>query len=370
MGAVILGVDPTPVECSATRRRHSSSRAFTLVELLVVIAIIGILVALLLPAVQSAREAARRTSCTNNIKQLCLGALNYESAQKRFPPGYLGSTLLPGDGGAANGPKGYNQWCGVIVQILPYIEAGTVNDIFTTSLQTGVDSYDDHWWVDTNAANASQYGIQSLLCPSIPNEPPQSQVVFASYTDYDPDESSFVVARLKSPVGQGGMPQGTHYLGVGGVLSPIPGTVEMTAGVRRSIKTELQGVFTVRSKVKGGQISDGLSNTLMFGESPGATGSRVLDNGSTYSGVATAYAWAGSCVLPTLFGLDMKQFSNNGQYDYDTHEAAFGGLHSGDIVLFGWADGSVSPISKSIEDQILYGLSTTRGNETINRDEI
>ena len=70
--------------------RSGNPRGFTLVELLVVIAIIGVLVALLLPAVQAARESARRTSCANNLRQLGLAALNFENANGKFPPGYLG----------------------------------------------------------------------------------------------------------------------------------------------------------------------------------------------------------------------------------------------------------------------------------------
>src|SRR5690348_7497333 len=72
-----------------TPMKPRARTGFTLVELLVVIAIIGVLVALLLPAVQAAREAAHRTTCVNNVKQMGLGAANYESARKTFPPGRL-----------------------------------------------------------------------------------------------------------------------------------------------------------------------------------------------------------------------------------------------------------------------------------------
>ncbi|QDU56426.1 DUF1559 domain-containing protein [Aeoliella mucimassa] len=122
---------------------------FTLVELLVVIAIIGILVALLLPAVQSARESARRMQCANNLKQLGLSLLNYESAKGEYPAGSLGTI--------GNSP-GY--WSAHAL-LLPYMEQNQIADAFVIDDDPGES---DPWSPHNEAISANELGM--LICPS------------------------------------------------------------------------------------------------------------------------------------------------------------------------------------------------------------
>src|SRR5262245_13841144 len=134
--------------------------AFTLVELLVVIAIIGVLVSLLLPAVQQARETARRISCTNRLKQIGLALHNYETTHKIFPPAYI--TANPAADGSAfgvsygdeyrNGPSGF-AW-GTL--LLPFLEQQSLYEQFNFNVAC---------WAPANAT-AAQAKVTVFLCPS------------------------------------------------------------------------------------------------------------------------------------------------------------------------------------------------------------
>jgi len=189
-------------------------RGFTLVELLVVIAIIGVLVALLLPAVQAAREAARRASCKNNLKQIGLGVLNYESVNNRFPPSFV---ITPGT--ALSGNNG--SWS-VHGRLLPYLEQDAAYDRVNLSVA----------WDQQIGSGVPTLRIDGFMCPSEVHDQ----------------------MRLNSDGSAKVHPQNYGFnAGVWGVYNPN--------GSRIS-----KGVFYVNSFTTGGGITDGLSNTLCAAE--------------------------------------------------------------------------------------------------------
>ncbi|MEO0530622.1 MAG: DUF1559 domain-containing protein [Planctomycetota bacterium] len=367
---------------------HQPAHAFTLVELLVVIAIIGILVALLLPAVQSAREAARRNACTNNLKQLGLAALNYESARGVLPPGYLGSYAFIGarnnQDTPANGGNAH-QGIGVLVFLLPYVEESATFDLLTQDYNIGVESNDNYYcngcpgnsFVATDDDSvrrwqAARTRITSYLCPSAPDDRP-----LLTYIDKvaitDVSGSAIITSSAQSPDADLGL---THYAGVTGVAgSAGPNTfVEASDTLRnqflvgRSMPNELIGVYHRRSKTRLGQVIDGTSQTLMFGEAIGAVGQSLSHNFPSFpqgpaDGFVQGFVWAGWSCLPTYNGLDPSYLNGDPEPGsrYESYWSTFGSAHSGGVVLFTMVDGSVHPLNKDIDIDLYHRLSTMKG---------
>jgi len=220
---------------------RTAGRGFTLVELLVVIAIIGVLIALLLPAVQAAREAARRMKCQNNLKNIGLACLNYETAKKVLPPG---STVVTASG--ANGMS----WC---VSILPYIEQGALDSTVLQRLKsiqqsTGKDP-DAYQLDELNDIEMSLY-----LCPTDDN--------FEIKDKFRGDKS-----RSSSYAGITGSYMASYKMRTGSDSAcnkPDDECVGPRGGQCNAINTD--GLLYPGSEVKMSQINDGTSNTLMVGE--------------------------------------------------------------------------------------------------------
>jgi len=203
---------------------HTSPRrtAFTLVELLVVIAIIGVLVALLLPAVQAAREAARRTQCTNNLKQIALAVHNYEGSRQLFPPSFCWNRVTGNKGGS---------WS-AFTRILPYVEENNIylNVDFTQA-------YSNALLPDGSKLMTAR--ISMLMCGSEVNDTMRLDAMGAP---------------VSYPVNYG------WNLGPWLIFNPV----NNTGGT---------GAFFPNSGLRGKDFSDGLSNTLMISEVKAFTGS-------------------------------------------------------------------------------------------------
>jgi prepilin-type N-terminal cleavage/methylation domain-containing protein/prepilin-type processing-associated H-X9-DG protein len=210
---------------SPPRQCRAARRGFTLIELLVVIAIIGFMIALLLPAVQMAREAARRLQCSNNLKQIALAAHNYVSTNNALPQGM---TLQPN----ASSPTGVTTSGSLFVSLMPQLENKPLFDAV---------NYDFNLF---NAANftVSAVGIDTLWCPSDPEV--SRPKVLPDGALLDPGEAVMYY---------------TSYAGSAGTWmlwfqqDPLP-------------QRTMNGLFHIRSSVRYSEITDGLSNTLAFGE--------------------------------------------------------------------------------------------------------
>jgi prepilin-type N-terminal cleavage/methylation domain-containing protein/prepilin-type processing-associated H-X9-DG protein len=229
---------------------RSQRRGFTLIELLVVIAIIAVLVGLLLPAIQKVREAAARASCQNNLKQIGLATMSFESANAMLPPG---TGTLPAAGGSPTS---------TVVLILPYIEGANLYNLFNLALD-----------VNSNAANAAarDQQVKSYLCPS------ENSQQF----EIDPGTGLVAVGRCS-------------YAGNCGTTADSNSSDPLHVGLfnyQYGAKAA-DGSIPVKTKVKITDIVDGASNTAMWSE-------RTLSQASNSAGGSkNNYDWTMIYLLP------------------------------------------------------------------------
>ena len=329
--------DPRSSACFVIFERQRLCRphfrsAFTLIELLVVIAVIGLLTALLLPAVQHAREAARRTTCRNNLKNIGLALHNYHDAHGSFPFGFDQRESL---------------WSAMI---LPQIEQSPMYGTLVFQ-ESGPGNWDSGGTNETAACTL----IPVYRCPSM------------AVSEHIDDNPSGSIMEGRVPISYRAC-SGSN--GWSDAASSIPPNAPSGAVALDSIL--LNGMFYGSSRVRFADVTDGSSNTLLIGESStdplfvkdgqamdywqlGApqTGTWVPgENGGTEfsEGIASAGPRINSYLDQSISGAVM--------------EVSFGSYHTGGATL-GLADGSVRFISESVDIQTYRALGTRQGEEVV-----
>ena len=292
------------------KSKSRKSSGFTLVELLVVIAIIGILVGMLLPAVQQVREAARRIQCANQCRQIGLAVINYESAHREFPPGWM-----------VNDQSSLSGWSWAAI-VLPFLEQENLSDQIDFGLP-----------VENNTVVINEV-LPVFLCPSDPA------------TDIVTLESNVTV------VGSGGgsgtttatQSSGSSQSVARSNYSGVFGTLETNEDPERG-----NGTFFADSQIGFRQIRDGSSNTMMIGE-----------RRNDFGGVTWVGAISG---VPEPFArivgaADVTPNSNDDRFE------AFRSYHPGGINVT-LADGSTQFISDNIDEITFRGYASIAGGEVV-----
>ena len=337
---------------------QQNRKAFTLVELLVVIAIIGILIGMLLPAVQAVREAARRTECSNNVRQQTLALLNYESAHQEFPPANTPTS-------STNNARGNSFW----VFALPFIEQGNLADAY---------DIDASGW--TGSASSANRGILEgtvldfLICPSSPLDVfPQP---FDSASAGLPDRVGFsntgnTVCNAMRPC----------YMAVSGSLDH-EGPVVITEGDENSMISD-GGILTWEA-TSIGEISDGTSNTMMIGEQSDfftfrdSGGEIEFDmrsdgNAGFTLGETTGENFSSSSNTRRRFNTVTIDVGLNVKQADQLSVGAWGSLganrplvsaHTG-VVIVGMGDGSVQLLADSLDLSALFDLADKSDGDVV-----
>jgi prepilin-type N-terminal cleavage/methylation domain-containing protein/prepilin-type processing-associated H-X9-DG protein len=315
-------------------------RGFTLIELLVVIAIIGVLVALLLPAVQSAREAARRSQCVNNLKQLGIAIHNFHDVQ-----GHLPSSSRPA--GLTSAPR-----IAGLTLLLPYFEQNNVYNAFNLSAN----------WGRVENSTSVRTSINALLCPSSvypdrldgnPDPPPYTPGINAP-TDYSPTigvDARLAVAGLVDGYGAGMLPK-NETPRLADVLDGLSNTIAFAESAGRPYvfrKGGKQVGELTNNRVNGGGWARPASDFSIDGAS--------LD-GSVIPGPAPINATNGEDYVPT--GYPHPYYNTEGTSE------AFSFHPGGANFLFG--DGSVKFIKETVGMRTFAKLVTRRNGEVVSTD--
>ncbi len=323
-------------------------RGFTLIELLVVIAIIGVLIALLLPAVQSAREAARRAQCTNNLKQIALAMHNYHDSVGSFPPGAINNLGYSGT------------WWNWAAFVLPHVEGVPLYNAINFDLST---------YNVANRVTVYQSLIDGFLCPSDSSKQLFTDFYWVNPENYGDFPVTGAPTNYTASMGDTRVDSPFDYLSG----DPNPGSW----GCNRRFR----GIFGECSNgavIRIGEIRDGTSNTFLVGEgSPNLNGQLAWANGDgTYATTVIPLNWMTSfrdgqtepngdlCDINALFDANRSvRCWRNQVYIY-----SFKSFHPGGA-NFALADGSVRFIKQTINPRTYNALGSRAGSEVISADQ-